>query len=291
MVQHITFIGLGKMGSAMAEKLLKAGVPLTVYNRTPEKAEPFVALGAVHALSIKEAVENADVIFTSLIDDAALLDVTADILKFIKNGAIHVSTSTILPKTAETLDALHHQVGCVYVAAPVLGVPEAIRAKSATAYCAGNEAAAACIKPLLLAYTASVQYLGTRACDANVMKICLNYSLITTIELVSELYAFSEKSGLKTEIVQAALKQIYAHPAFQLYVDKVHDRTFDDVNFDMKGGNKDTALFQDAFAAVGVSPDIANIVRGKFTQALSNDMEHKDWSAIADIVRKRSGLS
>ena len=95
---------------------------------------------------------------------------------------------------------------------------------------------------------------------------------------------------MEAEIIQKTLKKIYGHPGFHLYIDKIRDQSFDDVNFDVQCGNKDVRLFQQAFSEVGVIPDIANMVRGKFTQAITQDMADKDWSAISDIVRIRSGL-
>ena len=118
----------------------------------------------------------------------------------------------------------------------------------------------------------------------------MNYSLITAIELISELYTFAEKSGVDTEIVKMGLHQIYGHPAFKLYIDKIHDRNFSEVNFDMVGGHKDVNIFQEAFSKVGVAPEIANIVRSRFISALAQNMHDKDWSGIYEVVRSQSGL-
>lgn len=290
MKQKISFIGLGKMGSAMTEKMLEAGFLLKIYNRTHEKTKPLVSLGAEAADSLESVVHDADIVFTSVIDDAALMAVTRTILPKLKKGAIHVSTSTILPSTANKLEQLHKDVGCFYIAAPVLGVPKAVRAKRAMTICSGNKNLIDTLMPLFETYSDSIENLGEMVSHANVLKICMNYSLISALELMSELYAFAEKSGLETQIIQESLKHIYAHPGFHLYIDKIRAKDYDDVNFDMRGGNKDVDLFQQAFTEVGVIPDVANMVRGKFTEALANGMANKDWSAISEIVRQRSGL-
>jgi 3-hydroxyisobutyrate dehydrogenase-like beta-hydroxyacid dehydrogenase len=290
MTNTITFIGLGKMGSAMAEMLLNSGHKLTVYNRTAAKAEPFAKLGATVANSLEEAVTDADIVFSSLIDDAALISVCDTMLQHMKPGAIHISTSTILPKTAEQLEQRHKELGFNYLATPVLGVPKALRSQTATAICAGEHTAFEKIAPLLDSYSEKTIYLGETANHANVFKICMNTTLLSALELISELYAFAEKSGLDPEIINGALKQIYAHPAVHLYIDKIHQRDFDDVNFDMKGGHKDVKLFQEAFNQVGVSPDIAKMLQTKFTQALDEGMHDKDWSAIGGIIRQQAGL-
>ena len=101
---------------------------------------------------------------------------------------------------------------------------------------------------------------------------------------------FAEKSGLDKDIVQYGLSEIYGHPAFKLYIDKIKDRDFDEVNFDMKGGMKDVSIFQKAFSDVGVIPKLGDLLKGRYISALANNMENKDWSAIYEVVRQEAGL-
>ncbi|MCH9644645.1 MAG: NAD(P)-dependent oxidoreductase [Gammaproteobacteria bacterium] len=289
-MKKITLIGLGKMGSVMAEKILDTGLQLTVYNRTVEKTGSLKKLGAIAAQNVESAVKDADIIITSLIDDEALFAVTERMLPHLKQGSIHISTSTILPKTADLLEKRHDRNDIFYIAAPIIGIPNAVKAGQALIFCAGNGKAVETILPLLKIFSNSVENLGSKVTDANVFKICMNYTTIAALELISELYAFAEKSGLNTEYIQGALHHIYAHPGIKHYIDKIHQRNFDQVNFDMRGGDKDIRLFQQAFTGAGVNPDIANILESKFTQALASGMEEKDWSAISEVVRQRSGL-
>lgn len=290
MNHSITLIGLGKMGTAMAEQLCAADHDLTVYNRTLSKAEALAEHGATVARSIEDAVKDADVIVTSLLDDVALNDVTDEMLKHMKLGAIHISTSTILPATAEALAKRHQSQGIHYLAAPVLGVPDALRAKQGHTLCTGDHEVFKTVETLLASYSGHVTYLGETVSHANVMKISMNYTVTAAIELISELYAFAEKSGMDKGIIREGLMQIYAHPGVHGYINKIHDRDFDSINFDMRGGNKDIHLFQTALADVGVSADIANCMQGKFTEALARGWHDKDWSAVSDVVRQRSGL-
>jgi len=287
---RIVLIGTGSMGSAMAERLLSCGYSLTVYNRTKEKAMPLASMGANVAGSIEEAMKNAEIVFTSLINDEALMDVSQAILKSMTKGFIHVSTSTILPKTASSLAKIHADAGAAYVAAPVLGIPPTLRKQEATTFCAGSQKAIDQVIPLLQTYSKSVQNLGDEVSHANVLKISMNYTLITAIELISELYVFAEKSGVDKGMIRDSLKQVYSHPAVHVYIDKIYDRDFDDVNFDVKGGNKDVRLFQEAFLDVNVSPDIANTVQNKFNQALAEGITNKDWSVVSEVIRRRSGI-
>ncbi|HKV00846.1 MAG TPA: NAD(P)-dependent oxidoreductase, partial [Ktedonobacteraceae bacterium] len=128
MSEIIGFIGLGKMGHAMASSLLKAGYKLRVYNRDIRKAESLAAEGAQMVMHPGEAVEPGGIVITMVADDEALEDVTLGpdgILEHLKPGGIHISMSTVSPATAQRMTELHAQNGATYVAAPVFGRPDA----------------------------------------------------------------------------------------------------------------------------------------------------------------------
>ncbi len=289
---NIAFIGLGAMGSAMVERLLLANYTVTVFNRTHEKVMPLVAIGAHDALSIPEAVANADVVMTSLLDDEAVLAVAHTMLLRMQPGAIHIGLSTILPTTAETLLDIHQKAHTRYISAVVLGVPAVAREGGLTAFCAGDKQSIEMVHPLLSTFSAHVIPLGDEVDikAPNLMKICMNYSLMTALELMSELFVFAEKSGLDKEIVKMGLQQIYGHPAFKRYIDKIAERDFDQVNFTMTGGQKDARIFQDAFSEAGVAPELCNLLNKRYETAMSMGMKDKDWSGIYEVVRKQSKL-
>ena len=289
----VTFIGLGKMGSILAKRILQAGFDLTVYNRTESKMLPLIEAGAKGAHSAQEAVQEADVVVTCLLDDHAVFDMVkgdAGFITSLKPNAIHIGTSTILPSTSKTLSYLHQTNSNVYLAGNVLGIPKVAERGELTSIVAGHAEAIAICMPLFQTYSAKIINVGESPFKANVMKICSNYLLATVIEAVGEIYTFAEKSELENEIIQAFLHQVFAHPAYKLYVDKIKERNFDDVNFELSGGFKDLHLFQQAFTDVRVVPHIANIIKDKLLIAMAHGMEHKDWSAVTEITRLEAGL-
>ncbi|NNM60353.1 MAG: NAD(P)-dependent oxidoreductase [Legionellales bacterium] len=289
---RLAFIGLGKMGTAMVNRLIIAGHEVTIYNRTQSKMEPLTKLGAIPANSITEAIHLNDIVLTSLLDDKAVEEVSSELLKSAVPGLIHVSLATIQPDTAKKLEKKHQEYGCQYVSAAVLGVPKVAEKGMLTAFCSGDPTAIKKITLLLSSFSKDIISLGDEIHAANVMKIAMNYSLITAIELFSELYVFAEKSGLDTAIIQTAMHQIYGHPSFKLYIDKIHDRGFDEVNFSFAGGKKDVNLFQEAFNKLGVDPGIANLVRSRFdSKKAEEELQDKDWCAIYEVIRKDAGLT
>lgn len=292
-MNKVALIGLGKMGSVLAKKLLEAGFDLTVYNRTELKMQPILAMGGKGATSAKEAAMSANIIMTSLFDDESVLEVVGDkngILEGLKQGAIHIGTSTILPSTSKKLTKLHDQKNTIYISGNVLGVPKVAEKGELTSIIAGNQKAIASCMPVFNAYSKTIINVGQEAYKANVMKICTNYLLATTIECMGELYTFAEKNDVDAEHINKMFHTVFAHPAYQLYADKIKDRDFNNVNFDLKGGFKDLQLFQKAFTDVKVVPDLANIIINKFIIALAHGMENKDWSAVSDVTRQLAGL-
>ncbi len=289
---NVTFIGLGAMGSAMVERLLLAHYEVTVFNRTHAKAIPLIELGAHNAEIIAQAVSNADMVMTSLLDDDAVLAVTKELLSHMKPSAIHVGLSTIMPTTAELLLDIHQKAHLHYVSAVVLGVPAVARAGELTTFVAGNEHSVQKAIPLLSSFSSHVIPVGDEKeiKAPNLMKICMNYSLMTAIELMSELFVFAEKCGLDKEMVRKGLHQIYGHPAFKRYIDKIAKRDFDNVNFTMTGGQKDARIFQRVFSEAGIAPELCNLLNERYDTAMSLHMKEKDWSGIYEVVRKKSNL-
>src|SRR5437868_8878574 len=126
MKETVGFIGLGAMGLAMATNLSKAGFGLRVYNRTAEKARPLLELGARLARSPVEAAEPGGIVVTMVSDDRAVEEVTLGangLLSRLGDG-VHLSMSTIAPRTARGLTDRHRERGASYVASPVFGKPE-----------------------------------------------------------------------------------------------------------------------------------------------------------------------
>lgn len=287
---RITLIGLGKMGSALAKRILLSKLDLTVFNRTKEKMQPIVQAGAKGANSLEEAVKNADVVITSLLDDQAVLQTVSAFIDFMPKGAIHVGASTIMPETSKQLSALHEKKQQIYIGGNVLGVPKVAEKGELTTIAAGDAKAIQQCENIFKSYSSTIVNVGNEAYLANVFKICTNYLLISAIETMGELYAFAEKSNLSKDILQKFFHVVFAHPAYKLYVDKIKERNFDDVNFELTGGMKDIKLFQQAFAQVGVVPGIANILKDKFIIALAHQMGSKDWSAVTDVTRLEANI-
>lgn len=197
---QIGFIGLGNLGTPIAENLLEHQNGMYVYNRTSEKTKPLVDKGAKVCTSVKELTAMCDVVFTIISNDAAIKDVTEGeegIAKNLKPDGIHISMSTILPATSEELFQLHQQNKNHYIACPVAGRPEAARDKKLNFMVSGDDAIIARIKPLLNdAGAVNIWEYGNSAGNSNVAKLCTNYMIQAALQSMSEAISLAQKSGI-----------------------------------------------------------------------------------------------
>lgn len=291
----IGFIGLGKMGSGICRNIQKAGYNLTVYNRTVSKTKPFEDAGAKVALSIHELVADSDIIFTSLLDDRSILDLCRDeggILNSIISGKIHVGLTTIQPSTADILKSEHEKYGCHYIAAPVVGRPDAAAAGKLVTFLAGESLAIHRVQSIIEAYTVKQVPVGHAAGSANAMKICVNYMAMAQLAMLGEVFTYAEKSQLDKMQVLTIAKMFFAgNEAMGDYAKKIANRDFDTVGFDLTAGLKDALIFETAFTACGVKPSAILGAKENLVAANANGLGVKDWSALTEISRKLAGLT
>lgn len=290
----IAFIGLGNMGSGMAGRILKSGYDLTVWNRTASKADLLVASGARRAASARDAVTDAEIVITSLMDDQSILEMVrgeGSILGAMKPGAVHLCVTTISPNCADALAKLHRDRGTHYVSGPVIGRPDAAAAGQLVTYLGGDADAIASVKPVCESYARMVVAISERPSIANCMKLCINYAGISIIELIGETYAFAEKSGVDLMYLQQFFQMSFAHPALKMYAEKARLRDFNaEAGFAMSAGLKDVRLMLASAGETGVAFEIGQIVERKMLTAISTGLESADWSAICEVTRRESGL-
>jgi 3-hydroxyisobutyrate dehydrogenase-like beta-hydroxyacid dehydrogenase len=260
----------------------------------PQPRKNLVKLGAKAACSAKDAVEKKDVIVTSLMDDRSVLE-TLDgengVLAGMKPGSIHLCVTTISPALADELAARHQALGTAYVSGPVMGRPDVAAAGQLLTYLAGDPLAVAAVTPLAEAFSRAVRVVSAKASDANTVKLGINYSIVALIELMGEVYAFTEKSGIDAAILKDFYQAVLAHPGLKQYAASILERNFPAGGFAMTGGLKDVRLMLDAAAQKGAPLKIGGIIREKMETAIRGGMGDRDWAAITEISRREAGLS
>lgn len=291
---EVAVLGLGRMGSAIAERLLRSGHAVRVWNRTAAKVDPLVAVGATRAPTPAAAAAGASVVISSMLDDASLhqlVEASDGVLAGLERGAVHVSTATVSPGCSDTIAALHAGRGQDFLAAPVVGRPEVARAGELLSLVGGSDEVIARARPYLTAYSARILTTGPAPGTANSLKLAINFYIASIAELFGEVLAFTEKSGVEHETTMEALRGMQGGPGVAGYLERIGARDFDDAGFAMATGLKDLGLIADAAATVRCPLPFAAVARDRTMSAIATGLGDKDWSAFTEIARLNAGLA
>ncbi|MDE2402591.1 MAG: NAD(P)-dependent oxidoreductase [Burkholderiales bacterium] len=208
--QRVAFLGLGTMGEPMAAHLARAGHQVTVYNRTSAKALAWVAQhGGAWAVSPREAVHHAQIVFTCVGNDDDLRSVTVGpdgAFQTMSKGSVLVDHTTTSAAVARELGALAHHQGLSFIDAPVSGGNLGAINGVLTIMCGGDAAAFAHVQPVMQAYARAVTHLGAGG-SGQLAKMVNQICVAGALQGLSEALAFGQKAGLDMPAVLEVISQ------------------------------------------------------------------------------------
>jgi 3-hydroxyisobutyrate dehydrogenase len=203
--KKVAFLGLGVMGYPMAGHLATAGHQVSVYNRTAAKSEAFCAefAGAMHGLTPKAAVKDADIVFCCVGNDDDLRSVVLGpdgALAGMKKGAILVDHTTASANVARELYAAAKAAGLQFVDAPVSGGQAGAQNGMLTVMCGGDQAAFDAAQPTAMAFSRAFTRMG-EAGAGQLTKMVNQICIAGLVQGLSEAIAFGQKAGLDVNLV------------------------------------------------------------------------------------------
>jgi 3-hydroxyisobutyrate dehydrogenase-like beta-hydroxyacid dehydrogenase len=282
LIMKIAFLGLGKMGAAMAQHLLTAGHELTVWNRDPSKTAHLASQGAAFASTPAEAAEGKQVILTMLFDDAAneaVLLGEDGALKTLAPGALHIACSTISVALSKKLAAAHAEKGQQYVAAPVFGRPNVAADGKLWIVAAGAEDGVQKARPLLEAFSRGISIAGAEPSQANAVKLAGNFLITMMIQSLSEAFVFAKASGIDpATLLETVNSALFQSPFYAAYGKVMLDPPVTP-GATIALGKKDLTLFLEAAEFGGVQPTLAHRMANRFDEVIANGMADADWAA------------
>jgi len=292
--KKIGFIGLGMMGLPMVQNLITAGYQLTIYNRTPEKASSLIDLGVEVKNNPLDVAEAGGIVMSCVSEDNALTAVVGEngeLAGRLGKGGIHISMSTILPKTAARLSKQQSEFGGFYIAAPVMGRPDVVLAKKQSYFIAGDEKAKERAKPLLGAIGMKIFDFGIIPENANVAKLAANFLIASAIEAMAEAFAFVSKNhGDADKLLQAVGETLFACPIYQNYGRQILDKKYTEPLFKLQMGLKDIRLIAETATESNTPMRFARVLQDRFSAAVAHGLSQYDWTSIAAEVQAEAGL-
>ena len=290
----VGFIGLGRMGRAMAGRLQGAGHDLVVWNRTPEKSAALAAAGAIVAASIAEACEAREVLVSMLSDDAALNAVTlgaGGLRDSLPAGSIHLVMGTHGVEAIRSLALAHAAAGQTLVAAPVLGRPDVAAAGQLGIVAAGPAAAVGKCEALF-------KLIGRRTFDAGLapegatsIKLANSLLLGCALEAMGEVFSLVRKYGVAPQVMFEVITDgLFSAPAYKVYGKIMVDEAYDNAGFTTVLALKDANLVLAAGNAARVPMPSANTLHDRLLGAIAHGDAERDWAVIAREQARASGL-
>lgn len=290
---RVGFIGLGHMGTGMAERLLRAGHQLTVYNRTSSKLTALVTQGAKAAANVAEACRG-DAVVTMLANDEAVESIVLDkggVIASLAANAVHISSSTISVALAERLAAAHEKAGQRFVAAPVFGRPDVAATGKLFIAAAGARSAIEDATPLLNEMGQRTFIVSEDPKAANLVKLSGNFLAACVIESLGEAIALVGKGGIDpNQYVEILTSSLFDAPVYKIYGALIAGGKFEPAGFAAPLGQKDIRLALAAADSLGVPMPIANILHDRFLTLIAHGGSRLDWSAIGHLAANDAAL-
>ncbi len=289
-VQRVGLLGLGIMGAGMAHNLLKAGFPLTVYNRTPAKAEPFAALGARLAPTPRVAADGADVVLSIVGDDGASRSIWLGddgALTGVRPGAVLVECSTLSLEWVRELAGLAAARGAPLLDAPVTGSKKAAEEGTLGLFVGGDAAALARARPVLDAVSRRITHLGPSGAGATMELVNSLMGAVQTVALAEGL-ALAERAGLNmAQVVPLIINGAPGSPIVKGKAARMVARDYADTHFALRWMHKDATYALRAADEVGVPVPTLAAAREVFRLARNLGLGEADLAAVVEAIRGR----
>lgn len=289
-MQHIALIGLGIMGNGMGHNLLKAGYPLTVYNRTREKTEELASAGAQVAATPREAAQSADVVISIVANDDASRAVWLGedgVLAGVRPQTMLIESSTLSPAWIRELAGLAEAQQCQLLDAPVGGSKPQAAAGELIFFVGGAQSDLERVKAILDVLGQRTNYLGPSGSGAT-MKLINNLMGGVQVAALGEALALAAQAGLNTEQVADLLSN--GAPGSPIVKTKAPSIVAHDypTNFALRWMHKDLSYALAEGERHALSLTTVAAARSLYQQALDKGLADDDFGAVAEVVRPPS---
>lgn len=278
---RVALLGTGIMGAPMARNLAAAGLVVTVWNRSRDKAEGLESDGISVADTPAAAVSGADVVLTMLFDEKSVADVVGQAREAFSEGAVWVQMSTVGVAGADRLAALADDIGVTLVDAPVLGTRQPAEQGALVVLASGPEHARGRCGPVFEAIGGRTLWLGEAGAGSR-LKMAVNSWVLTVVEGVAESLALTRELGLDPALfLEAVSGGALDAPYVQLKGKAMLEGGFEPM-FGLEGAVKDAGLVAEAARDAGLDSAVLDAVLAHLARAA--DAGHRDLDMSATYL-------
>ena len=288
MLPRIAFVGIGLMGLPMASRLLRAGYPLSAWNRTKEKALPLTELGADVADSLKEAVASADIVITILEAGPIVKRVVQDMLPSLKASALVIDMSSTRQSEAKEVAGLLASRQIAFLDAPVSGGVVGAEAGTLAIMVGGSEDDFKRAEPVFKVMGRPT-LVGPNGAG-QVAKLCNQLIVGGTVAIVAEAMLLAEAGGADPAAMRAAIRGGFAESRIL----EVHGQRMLDRNFkpggQIKSQAKDHVNIMAAAEDAGLQLPLTALVADLFDGLLATHESADQAAALLALEELNKGI-
>ena len=289
----VAWLGLGRMGSVMAGRLLDAGFEVGVWNRTPGKDDALVERGAARLGSLADA-GGYDVAYSMVLDDPALARLHDPRDGVLSGGAGRLATwidgSTVSPSAAGHAADAARAAGVGYVSAPVSGNPGVVAAGRAIFAASGSAVDLDRTEPVLAALGRAVHRVGSGS-EANVVKLATNGLLGIVMQSLAELVVLGEKAGVPRAELMAFINDSAVGSPFSTYKTAALVDLDLSPTFTVEGQRKDLRLALERAAALEAPMPVLSTTEVAFSRTIASGLgAGMDLAAVVLTAARDAGL-
>ena len=283
MTVSVGFIGLGNMGNPMAVNVLKAGFPMTVFDRNPQTMENLVHSGAQTAASAKQVVESTEVVLTSLPGSPEVEEV------YLAPGGL-VDLSSVLPSTPRKIEPRARARGVHYLEAPVSGGVTGARAATLAIMTGGDAAILERVRPILRAIGPNIYHVGAVGAGNTVKAINNMMSSVNSLAMMEGM-VLGVKAGLDLKMLYEIVKASSGNSnALAKAQRNLIPRNFEP-GFKVELMNKDLETFNTIARELHVPVSFSNLAQRYQQAALAAGLGEQDTSVIYTLIERLAAVT
>lgn len=287
----IGVIGVGHMGSLLAQRLMQMGYTLTVYDRTKEKAQEVAQKGAKVADSPRGLAANCDVVIFMVSDNRALHQVMEGpdgALAGASQRTTFIDMSTVSPETSHHIFELAKEKGARMIDAAVSGSTPQVQEGNLVIFVGGEQETYQQCKPILDVLGKTSFYMGESG-KGSTMKLVVNAALGLGLQAVAEALALGEKAGLdKKQLIDVLGQTTVIAPAHKSKLANVAHEEYP-VNFALATMRKDFSLIMRLAAELSVSMPATAAAEQMYAAALAQG-HNEDYSVMLQFMEEMAGI-
>jgi 3-hydroxyisobutyrate dehydrogenase len=286
-MRHVAVLGTGIMGAGMARSLLRAGLDVIAWNRSPGRSAPLAADGAQVAATAAGAVAGVDAVVTMLWDGDSVAEVMTAALPAAPEQVLWAQTSTVsLPDAGVRLPALAGRYGARYVDAPVLGTRQPAEEGKLLVLAAAPGPLRDPVTPLFDAVAARTVWVSERPGDGTRLKLTANSWVGTIVAATAQAIALAQGLGLDPQVFLDTVRGGAVDTPFLHLKGQAMMAGEFPPSFTVDGAVKDTALIAAAMRESGTDATLMDAVAGQFRKAADGGHGGEDMAAVYRAFRR-----